>query len=205
MANILLTSPSLLDTPLQLLDSVVSIPISETSMSNFEWSNIVIISAAAFLHTSKLLGSHNFELCLHSSDIQANSAKLVEASDLSNVPSEYHEFTDVFSKTKAEVLTPHHSYDLKINLEEGAQSLVSPIYSLLASEQEALKEFIEENLNTGFIWPTSSLYSILVLFVKKKDGSLCLCVDFHSLNCISKKDHYSLLLISNLLDLPCKT
>jgi len=111
----------------------------------------VIISAAAFLHTSKLLGSHNFELCLHSSDIQANSAKLVEASDLSNVPSEYHEFTDVFSKTKAEVLTPHHSYDLKINLEEGAQSLVSPIYSLSASKQEALKEFIKENLNTGFI------------------------------------------------------
>jgi len=38
-----------------------------------------------------------------------------------------------------------------INLEEGAQSLVSPIYSLSASEQEALKEFIEENLNIGFI------------------------------------------------------
>jgi len=45
----------------------------------------------------------------------------------------------------------HNTYDLKINLEEGAQPLVGPIYSLLASEQEALKEFIEENLNTGFI------------------------------------------------------
>jgi len=40
---------------------------------------------------------------------------------------------------------------LKINLEEGAQPLVGPIYSLSASEQEALKDFIEENLNTGFI------------------------------------------------------
>jgi len=54
-------------------------------------------------------------------DIQANSAKLVEAPDLSNVPSKYHEFTNVFSKTKAEVLTSHRPYDLKINLEEGAQ------------------------------------------------------------------------------------
>jgi len=164
----------------------------------------MIIGAAAFLHTSKLPGSSNFELCLHSSDIQANSTKLAEAPDLSNVPSKYHEFADVFSKTKAEVLTSHRSYDLKINLEEGAQSSVGPIYSLLASEQEALKKFIEENLNTGFIRPTSSLYSVPVLFVKKKDGSLHLCVNFRGLNCISKKDHYPLPLISDLLNSPHK-
>ena len=78
------------------------------------------------------------------------------------------------------------------------------MYSLLASEQEALKEFIEENLNTGFIQPTSSLHVILVLFVKKKDSSLCLCIDFHSLNHISKKGYYLLLPISDLLDLSCK-
>jgi len=61
-------------------------------------------------------------------NIQANFAKLAEAPDLSNVPSKYHKFADVFSKTKAEVfsktkaevLPPYCSYDLKINLEEGA-------------------------------------------------------------------------------------
>ena len=89
-------------------------------MSNSEWSNIAIIGATVFLHTSKLLGSNNFELYLCSLDIQANSAKLAEASDLSNVPSKYYEFADVFSKTKAEVFAPHHPYDLKINLEEDA-------------------------------------------------------------------------------------
>ena len=173
-------------------------------MSNSEWPNIAIIGAVAFLCASKLLGSHNFELCLHSSDIQANSAKLVETPDLSNVSSKYHEFANIFSKTKAEVLPPHHPYDLKINLEESAQPPVGPIYSLSASEQEALKEFIEENLNMGFIWPTSSPHGAPVLFVKKKDGSLRLCVDFRSLNRISKKDRYSLPLISNLLDSPRK-
>ena len=69
----------------------------------------------------------------------------------SHVPPEYHEFANVFSKTKAKVLAPLYSYNLKINLEEGAQPLVGPIYFLLTSEQEALKEFIEENLNMGFI------------------------------------------------------
>ena len=57
----------------------------------------------------------------------------------------------------------------------------------------------------GFIQLTSFLYGILVLFIKKKDGSLHLCVNFHSLNHISKKDYYLLLLISDLLDSPHKT
>ena len=156
------------------------------------------------MHASKLPGSYNFKLCLCSSDIQVNSTKLAETPNLSNVPSKYHEFANIFSKTKAEVLPPHHLYDLKINLEEGTQSLVSSIYSLSASEQEALKEFIEENLNTGFIQSTSSLHGALVLFVKKKDGSLHLCVNFCRLNHIFKKDRYPLPLISDLLDSPCK-
>jgi len=202
--NTPLASPSFLDTPLQSSDSVVSIPASETSVSSSGRPNITIIGAAALLRASKLPGSHNFELCLCSSDIQANSAKLVETPDLSNVPSEYHEFADVFSKTKAEVLPPYCPYDLKINLEESAQPPVGPIYSLSASEQEALKEFIEENLNTGFIRPTSSSHGTPVLFVKKKDGSLRLCVDFRRLNRISKKDRYPLPLISDLLDSPRK-
>jgi len=120
-------------------------------MSNSKRSNIAIIGTVAFLHASKLPGSYNFELCLRFSDIQANSAKLAEASDLFNVSSKYYKFANVFSKTKAETLPPHCSYNLKINLEEGAQPSVGPICSLSASEQEALKEFIEENLNTDFI------------------------------------------------------
>ena len=56
----------------------------------------------------------------------------------------------------------------------------------------------------GFIRPTSSSHGAPVLFVKKKDSSLCLCVNFHGLNCISKKDRYPLPLISDLLDSPCK-
>jgi len=56
--------------------------------------------------------------------IQANFIKLAEAPDLFNIPSKYHEFANVFSKTKAEVLTPHCSYDFQINLKEGTQPSV---------------------------------------------------------------------------------
>jgi len=116
-----------------------------------EQSNITIIGAAAFLHVLKLLGFSNFELCFCSLNIQTNFTKLVEALNLSNVPSKYYEFIDIFSKTKVEVLASHCLHDLQINLKEDVKPPVSPIYSLLASKQEALKEFIEKNLNMSFI------------------------------------------------------
>ena len=69
-ANTPLVSLSFLDTSLQSSDSVVSIPASKTSVSNSGQPNITIVDAAAFLYASKLPGSHNFELCLRSLDIQ---------------------------------------------------------------------------------------------------------------------------------------
>jgi len=71
-------------------------------------------------------------------------------------------------------------------------------------KQETLKEFIDENLTNGFIRSMLSPHGAPVLFVKKKDGSLRLCVDFHGLNRITKKDRYPLPLISDLLDSPRK-
>jgi len=71
-------------------------------------------------------------------------------------------------------------------------------------EQEVLKEFINENLTNGFIHSISSPHGAPVLFIKKKDGFLRLCVDFRRLNKITKKDQYPLPLISDLLDSLCK-
>ena len=112
MTNTLLVFLSSLNISLQLLDFMVFILASETSVSISEQPNITIIGAIAFLQALKLLNSSNFELCLCSLNIQVNFAKLVEVPDLSNVPSEYHEFSNIFSKTKAEVLAPHRSYNL---------------------------------------------------------------------------------------------
>src|SRR6266481_102515 len=61
-----------------------------------------------------------------------------------------------------------------------------------------------KNIAMGFITPSCSSHRALVLFIKKKDSSLQLCVDFRGINCITKKDQYPLLLISDLLDAPCK-
>jgi hypothetical protein len=116
----------------------------------------------------------------------------------------YHEFTDVFSKSKANTLAPHREYDLKIDLEEGTHPPLGTLYSLSLSELEALRTFLDEHLANGFIRPSSSAHAAPVLFVRKKDGSLRLCVDFRGLNKIMKKDRYPLPRIADLLDAPSR-
>ncbi|ESK81863.1 hypothetical protein Moror_9615 [Moniliophthora roreri MCA 2997] len=91
---------------------------------------------------------------------------------------------------------------LLIELEEGAQPPLSRVYPLLGNELAALWEFLDDNLCSGFITSSGSPFGALVLFIKKKSGALCLCVDFRGLNKITKKDRYPLPLISDLLDAP---
>jgi len=117
------------------------------------------------------------------------------------IPPKYHDFLDVFSKSKADKLPDHNpAYDHHINLEEGKQPPFGPIYSLSEVESAALRDFLQENLAHNFICPSQSACGAPVLFVKKKDSSLRLCVDWRGLNTITKKDRYPLPLIPNLLD-----
>ena len=58
--------------------------------------------------------------------------------DMSNVPEEYHEFMDVFDKTKADTLAQHRPYDLKINLEGDSIPPLGQIYSMSQAELKTL-------------------------------------------------------------------
>jgi len=141
--------------------------------------HISLINAAAFVHACKLEGSTKYQLQLCPSDsAKARSSSASTLPDLDIVPPEYRDYADVFSKAKASELPPHRNYDLKIHLEEGTSPPLGTLYSLSPVELSALRTFIDKNLNTGFIRPASSSHAALVLFVKKKDGSLRLCVDF---------------------------
>jgi len=167
--------------------------------------HISLINAAAFVRACSLEGSTKYQLQLCPADsAKARSSSISTPPDLNIVPPEYCDYADVFSKVKASELPPHHNYDLKIELEEGTSPPLGTLYSLSPVELSTLRMFIDENLNTGFICPTASSHAALVLFVKKKDGSLRLCVDFRGLNKITKKDCYPLPLISDLLDSPSR-
>jgi hypothetical protein len=116
------------------------------------------------------------------------------------VPSEYHDHLAAFSKRKADTLPPHRPYDLSIDLEDGKKPPFGPLYSLSELELKALSDWLEDNLSKGFIRASQSPAGAPILFVKKKDGSLRLCVDYRALNNITIKNRYPLPLIPEALD-----
>ena len=117
------------------------------------------------------------------------------------IPEQYRDLAEVFSKAKAHELPPHRGHlDHHIPLEEGAKPVFGPIYNLSETELQILKDYIDENLRKRFIRPSTSPFGSPVLFTKKPDGSLRLCVDYRALNRATIKNRYPLPLISELLD-----
>ena len=115
------------------------------------------------------------------------------------VPEDYHSYLPLFKKAIAETLPPHRPYDHKIPLQEGFTPPFGPLYSLSRPELQSLREWIDENLSKGFIRASSSPAGAPILFVKKKDGSLRLCVDYRGLNAGTIKNRYPLPLIRETL------
>ena len=82
---------------------------------------VTLINAKAFKRESTMQGSQCFCLQVTTPKATGWSVSVSPVTvNLDGVPEEYHDFMDVFSKTKAGVLVDHRPYDLKITLEEGA-------------------------------------------------------------------------------------
>ena len=90
------------------------------------------------------------------------------------VPSDYHDFTDIFSNTHTCTPALHWPYDLKIELEEGTSPPFGPVYSLSQSELKSLWEFLDKHLTMGFIRPSWSLGGAPVLLHAKRWFALTL-------------------------------
>ena len=102
---------------------------------------------------------------------------------------EYLDFADVFSKKLANVLPKQTgANEHAIELEEGKQPPYKPIYSLEPFEFETLKTYIKTNLANDFIRALKSPVGAPILFVRKLNGSFCLCVDYRGLNNLTIKN-----------------
>jgi len=112
----------------------------------------------------------------------------------------YSDLEIVFHKKEADKLPPHREYDLTIDLIPGSQLYFGPIYSLTTTEKEALKSYLDENLKKGFIRKSKSPAGAPVLFVKKHDGSLRLCVDYRRLNAATIRNSFPIPRISDLIE-----
>ena len=71
---------------------------------------------------------------------------------------------------------------------------------MVPKELEGMKKQLEELLEKGFIYPSSSPWGCLAIFVKKKDGTLRICVDYRPLNVVTINNKYPLPRIDTLFD-----
>ena len=110
------------------------------------------------------------------------------------------EYPEVFQTPSG--LPPKRAVDHTIptSLEPGQEPPYRPTHQLSVRELDELKRQLVELLDKGFIRPSRSPYGAPVLFVRKKDGSLRMCVDYRGLNRITVKDRYPLPRIDELLD-----
>nr|GEY62819.1 hypothetical protein [Tanacetum cinerariifolium] len=108
-------------------------------------------------------------------------------------------FPDVFPKDFPGLLPPG-KVEFEIELVPRAAPVARAPYRLAPSEMKELAKQLQELSHKGFIRPSSSPWGAPVLFVKKKDGSFRMCIDYRELNKLTIKNHYSLPRIDDLFD-----
>ena len=122
-------------------------------------------------------------------------------SEETRIPTKYSDFFNVFSLDSTVKLLEYTGInDHSINLLNNKQPSYNPIYNLSSVELKILKTYIETNLASSFIRPFKFLAGTPILFVRKKNSSLRLCVDYQGLNNLTIKNCYLLFLIGKLLD-----
>ena len=108
------------------------------------------------------------------------------------------EYSDIFEPLQGP--PPDRGDAFIIELEPGTAPVSKTPYRLAPTEMAELKKQLEELTDKGFVRPSSSLWGAPVLFVKKKDGTFRLCIDYRGLNKVTIKNKYPLPRIDELLD-----
>ena len=110
------------------------------------------------------------------------------------------DYKDVFPEKLPVQLPPERAIDHKIETIPGAEPPSRPPYRMAPIQLQELDRQLKELLQQGLIQPSVSPYGAPVLFVRKKDGSSRLCVDYRALNQITVKNRYALPRIDDLMD-----
>ncbi|GJS90197.1 putative nucleotidyltransferase, ribonuclease H [Tanacetum coccineum] len=108
-------------------------------------------------------------------------------------------FSDVFPEDLSG-LPPQRQVEFRIELVAGATPVAKSPYRLAPSEMQELSGQLQELQDKGFIRPSHSPWGAPVLFVKKKDGSFRMCIDYRELNKLTVKNRYPLPRIDDLFD-----
>ncbi|WMV33026.1 hypothetical protein MTR67_026411 [Solanum verrucosum] len=110
-----------------------------------------------------------------------------------------NEYPDVFPD-ELPGLPPIREIDFGIDVDPGTQPISIPPYRMAPAELKELKEQLKDFLDKGFIRPSISPWGAPVLFVRKKDGTMRMCIDYRQLNKVTINNKYPLPRIDDLFD-----
>ncbi|KAI1007708.1 hypothetical protein K3495_g523 [Podosphaera aphanis] len=113
-----------------------------------------------------------------------------DANSKEHLPPHYHEFVDVFNRDQANKLPPHRPWDHSIDLQSDKHPPASRPYSMNQYELKTPREYLDKELDKGFIRISHSPAAAPVLFVKKPNGDLRFCIDYRGLNAITIKNRH---------------
>jgi hypothetical protein len=116
------------------------------------------------------------------------------------ISSQYFAFQDIFFEVKAHKLFEHDFHDHVIETLSSRDFFFDSIYNLSATKLKILKDYIDEYIKKNFIIEFMSSAKTLILFVKKTNDKLRLCVNYKKLNEIIIKNRYSLSFINENLN-----
>jgi hypothetical protein len=109
------------------------------------------------------------------------------------------EFVDVFPE-ELPGMPPKREFEFTIDLKLGTEPIAKMSYRMSTPELQELKMQLKELLDLGLIRPSVSPWGTLVIFIRKKDGSWRLCIDYHQLNKATIKNQYPLPRIDDMFD-----
>ncbi|WMV23717.1 hypothetical protein MTR67_017102 [Solanum verrucosum] len=172
-----------------------SVTLEISGREKLEWQGVYkpkrtkIISS---IRVKKLIMQGCLAYLAHIRDVE------IKAPSIGSIPVVL-EFIEVFPNDLLG-MPPNRYIDFCIDLEPGTRPISIPPYRMAPAELRELKAQIQELLDKGFILPSASLWSAPVLFVKKKDVSMRMCIDYRQLNRVTIRNKYNLPRIDDLFD-----
>ncbi|XP_055814099.1 uncharacterized protein LOC129883465 [Solanum dulcamara] len=172
-----------------------TVTLAKPGMDQLVWEGDYIstlVQIISFLRAKRLVNKGCLAFLAHLRD---DNSEVPTIESISIV----REFMDVFP-ADLPGMPPDRDIDFCIDLEPDTRPIFIPPYRMAPAELRELKAQLQELLGKGFIRPSASPWGAPVLFVKKKDGSLRMCIDYRQLNKVTIKNRYPLPRIDDLFD-----
>ncbi len=194
-------------------DIILGYPWMAAFKPQFAWRNgvinekelpIILRSVNPFLPGKELViaqvkGSNN-DCHMRTTTSMELAIKAQQYTKKVEVPMEYRQFAKVFSKEESKWYPPKQAWDHAIKFKKDAPEAIDcKVYLMNCIEDEAVRKFLHDELEKGYICESKSPYTSSFFFVHKKDGKMRPVQDYRRINAITIRNQYPLPLIADLI------